>query len=1044
MKNFSIYRASAGSGKTYLLTYNYIKLALQGPDNFKSILAVTFTNKAMEEMKHRIVETLEKLSVGEHSMRSDLTHDLKISEDELKDRSSRLLITLLHNYSYFAISTIDTFFQRVVRSFAREMGIQSGFKIELDQTKILSDVIDEMMKNMAVDQQLVSWLTDFAIHQINAGKNWDTKRQIKQLSGELFKEEVVLRKNEIFGLLDDPKFMSDFVKLVFHQKSAFEDAYQSLGQSAVDKASEYGLSMVDFSYGAGGVGGYFFSVSGGEVKEPGKRVISALEDGKWAKAKSPSLPSIESAIADGLDLAVANMVSFYKDNITKYHTINQVSNYLYTLGLLSKVSESLQDFKTENELVLISDFPVFLNEIINDSDSPFVYEKIGNRYSHYLIDEFQDTSGLQWNNFKPLIQDSISEGNFNMVVGDIKQSIYRWRGGNWKILLDQIKADIGEQYCNEDSLITNRRSKQNVVEFNNSFFSKAPLILEKHWNARFGNGKEELKIKKAYQDVAQHAYDQSNEGMIDILFIDKKEVDDLEHEVNSRLIQNIQKLQDHNYRLSDITILVRTNDEGRRISNALMDYQKSSKSDKYNYDVISNESLFIRKNSAVNIIIQSIQLGTDMNESLFKEQLIYAYEHYYIGSENAKEIVLEFFEILESIPNHSLSSIIDIAVEHFNLYGRKKDLSYLVTFHDTIQEYLKYEVDSPSQFLIWWEDKKNRSIQLSGEQNAMKLMTIHKSKGLQFKAVLIPFCSWSMDHKGGFREQMLWCDTSTSDYLGKLPFLPLKYSSALNETIFASDYMSEKGDAYLDNLNLLYVALTRAEEVLFITSDFIPKNQPGVDSVADLLLEFSKQEDMMIVDIHEGATNMISGNLPSHTEYPVEEKIGIEIEAKKDFSINHQHLKFKSDQHILQEEQQRSIDYGEIVHWVFSKIEVKNDFKRALNQAVSKFSLSNEELVEIKSLLRKVWDLPEVANWFSGAWQVKNESSILLENGRVKRPDRVVFDNDTTLVIDYKTGKELSTHKTQVADYKRLLEQMGFMKVKGYLLYLNSFQVVEV
>lgn len=1035
MKNFSIYRASAGSGKTYLLTYNYIKLALQHPDNFKSILAVTFTNKAMEEMKSRIVKTLKELSDGQHSMTFDLMADLGINETALSRRCADLVTAILHNYSFFAVSTIDTFFQKVVRSFAREMGIHSGFKIELDQTKVLSEVIDQLVADMGDDKQLISWLTDFAIHQIGQGKNWDTKRQIKQLSGELFKEEVVLQKSTLFAQLEDDSFMPSFVKSVFDKKATFEKELIALAEAAKVKMQHFGLTAEDFTQKGRGVGGYVDKTTAGEVSKPNSYVLAALSDGKWASPKSDTFSQVESALAVGLDLAVANLVSYYNDHVKAYNSLQQVANYLYTFGLLSRVHEALQEYKNENELLLISDFPVFLNEIIHDSDSPFVYEKIGNRYRHFLIDEFQDTSGLQWNNFKPLIKDSISEGQFNMVVGDIKQSIYRWRAGNWKILLDQIKNDIGENYSDEKSLDTNHRSKQVIVEFNNDLFAKAPELLEKSLGKKIASEGIDFKLQRAYQNATQNPADQSGDGWVDLAFINKKEIDNADEMVINRLVENLQSLQNHNYELRDITILVRTNTEGRKISQALMEYQSENPDEKYRYDTISNETLFIRKNPAVHLLLQCFQLAVDPSEDLYVEQLRYAFNHY-SDSSSDESLVDTFVDFTVNNRNHSVSFIMDEAFAHFHLFDQSKDVAYLMAFQDSVLDFLQYESDSLSEFLVWWADHQNRSIQMSGDANAINIMTVHKSKGLQFKAVIIPFCNWALDHKGGFTEQMLWCNTNKHEELSAVPMLPMRYSSAMAETIFAEEYFVEKHDIFLDNLNLLYVALTRAEEVLLVTSTYTPAFN-GANTVGDLLHDYCDEQESFEAS-EDDIQKLVIGQMGEYSTGEPEMLEGIALVPNTSHVNIDQRLKFRTSKHIMDEAQQRSIDYGEIVHWVFSRIKIKQDFRQALDQAVKKFALIPEELEEIKVLLREVWELPEVSNWFDEKWKVKNESSILMENGRIKRPDRVIYEGDTALVIDYKTGKPAESHMNQVRNYKGLLSKMGYKRVEGYLLYLNS------
>ncbi|MEP5362924.1 MAG: UvrD-helicase domain-containing protein [Reichenbachiella sp.] len=1038
MKNFSIYRASAGSGKTYILTYNYIRLALKYPDYFKTVLAVTFTNKATEEMKSRILETLEQLSKGEHAMSSDLQIELNITEGQLAERADALLRSILHNYSFFAVTTIDAFFQKIVRSFAREIGIQTGFKIELDQSKVISEVIDKMLLEMVDDPQLIRWLTDFAIYQINQGKSWDTRNDIKSLSNELFNEFLVQNKHQVFAQLSQENFIGNFIISLNNRSKELVSGLKEIGQKIKLNLEGHGLTRDDFTYKAAGVGGYLDKVVNGEFAEPGKRVYDALEQGKWYSKGSDTGAAVDNAIADGLADLLSTAIDYYFKHNREYQSLQQVIKYIYTFGLLSRISEEINNYREDNDLLLISDFPVFLNEIINDSDAPYIYEKVGTRYKHYLIDEFQDTSGLQWNNFKPLIQDTLSAGNFSMVVGDIKQSIYRWRGGNWKILLDQIRKDIGESQIKDEGLSTNRRSKQNIVEFNNDLFNQAPEMLESHLGANHAEAiQANLNMKAAYHSSAQQLFDESGEGLINLQFYEKNdEIEDADEFVIEELVKNIKRLQDANYQLNDIAILVRTNPQGRKITEGLMEYHLKAGNDGYKYDVISNESLFIKNNPAVHLVLQSLTWIANTEQPLAISQLKYACQQYAerIGDHiNVEELVVREDELTRM----NLSQMVEILIDHFNLFSKPQDHAYILSFQDLVIDYLKYERDSLNDFLVWWADHDTRSIQVSEDQEAMRLMTVHKSKGLQFKVVIVPYCQWKLDHSGT-NEQLLWCETSGSPVLEQIPFVPVRYKSDLSNTVFAQDYFLEKSDIYLDNLNLLYVALTRAEEALFILSQ-VNANSKGITHVGDILFNYTKEKAL----IQEGLESIEIGRLPAYSSY-VEELLNQESLLPVSFSVPVDRVKLRHKARILEESVIESINYGQIIHWIFSLIQSKKDFTMALDKAQIKFGLSNEEMVDIKIKLREIWEIPQIAGWFESSWQVKNESSILLTDGKLKRPDRVIVRNNKAIVIDYKTGARSESHLRQVSEYKSILGQMGYDQVDGYLIYLSEPGVLAV
>lgn len=1029
VKKFSIYKASAGSGKTYTLTYNYIKLVLLYPEYFKSILAVTFTNKATDEMKSRIISTLHELSNGEHPMSESLKNELSIDDVELKKRSKHRLKTILHNYSFFAVTTIDAFFQKVVRSFAKEIGIHTGFSIELDQNKVLEEVIQEILMNLGKEPELISWLTSFAIYQINQGKSWDTNRQILSLSKELFKEQVMLNKNKLFQHIDEPSFMKDFIDHVKNEIETFESEYQSLGAEAVAICSQYGLSAQSFTYGLNGVGGYIFKVASGEIKEVGTRIKNALDKDAWVAKSSPEKETVAEAVSNGLEYSLAQMVEYYQTNSKQYFTLKQAFNYLYTYGLLSRVTQEIDKYKEENETLLISDFQLFLREIIHDSDSPYIYEKIGSRYKHFLIDEFQDTSAVQWGNFLPLIKDSLASGNFNMVVGDIKQSIYRWRGGNWKILLNQLKQDINQSFIKEESLLVNRRSKRNVVAFNNAFFDNAPVFIE----SKLGGDHVGLEVAKAYYGSEQEFKDEEVSGCVQLDFYNSKALEEKESYATDKLIANIQSLQAANYRLNDIAVLVRSNSDGRKVTEALMAYALAHPEDSYRYDIISNESLYLRKNKAVHFILQAITFITNPNEPLYKRQL-----------DQAMSVLgLEWQDRILDWRNYTLSNLVHIIIEAYELLSISSQIPYLMAFQDAVKDFMKYGKDTLVDFEDWWSKNSNRSIQVAADLDAMQLMTIHKSKGLQFKAVIIPFCNWSMDHIGGMSEQLLWCDTKDSKTMNRIPLLPMKYGSAMANSEFEASYYQEKHDIHLDNLNMLYVALTRAEEYLNVICNVDPKSK-GALTAAYLLFKHAEVDDLIGDESFETELGVQVGSIISQIDRKENNSSEQAILSRNGGNIRAEKIMIRHKAILMEDDQIASMNYGDIVHWIFSKITVKSDFNSAIESAKRRFGLGNQELDEIRQRLRKIWDMPGVSNWFSDQWEVKNESSILLTSGQMKRPDRVISKGERAIIIDYKTGVKSDGHMRQVREYKSLLKQMGYQEVLGYLIYFSNPEVVAV
>ena len=1034
MKNFAIYRASAGSGKTYTLTYNYLRLALKYPDNYKHILAVTFTNKATEEMKARIISTLKLLRRGDHPMSASLVEDLHISEKELSQRADALLKKILHNYSFFSVSTIDTFFQRIVRSFAREMGVQTGFKIELDQSKVLDDVIDKLLKNVSDDPALVSWLTQFALSKLAEGKSWETKKDITDLARELFREDLIADKEAIFGRLVQKDFGSVFVHSLYEKRRAFENEYQQFGRDIVNLLNRFDLDPSDLNYGLSGVGGYIIKVANGAFKEPTNRAKTAVEEDVWYSKTSKQKHAIDAATSAGLAQLVGDMISYYEHHSKEYFSIVAVVKNIYAFGLLARVSNGIDQYRSENDLLLISDFPIILNQIISDSDSPFIYEKTGTRYQHFLIDEFQDTSQLQWQNFRPLIADSLSQNNFNMVVGDVKQSIYRWRGGDWRILLEGIIRDVRDEYVSQQSLSTNRRSKENIVRFNNRLFEESPRQLEYKLTDKLNGNGDLLRLQSAYIGASQELYDESSEGQIDMCWVTSQadEEDDRVEQLLEAMIDRINFLQDHHYQPRDIAILVRNSTHGKLVADRLVKATNEGSNDRYDYCFVSNETLALKNNSAVNLILMALEFVVLPQDQIKLAQLRYAGSHHGVSSAKIEEYIERHDEVFFQMLTEHVTHII----RHFDLLHKSDDMAYVMAFQDAIMDYLQYEPDSVLEFLDWWEQNCKRSIQLSDDLNAIRIMTVHKSKGLQFKAVLIPFCHWKLDYSVNQRP-LLWGSAAEIEELKTLPKVPIRYASELEQTIFCQSYYQEKNDVYLDNLNLLYVAVTRAEEYLYLGG----KVGKGLDSVADLVL---KIEDPSSFNEEANEFTKTIGRIPSHTAYEVPQAKGYELTPLARSSSQSAGLQLRQQQRLLEDAVQKSVDYGEIVHWLLSQIEFKSDFTKALQLAVVRYSLSDDELNDIRQMLRRAWELPGVSGWFDDKWKVKNEASILMADGQLKRPDRVIIDGDVVWVIDYKTGQQSTSHISQVKSYMEVMQLMGYSVVRGFLLYLTSLEVIEI
>lgn len=567
IKPFIIYKSSAGSGKTYTLTLEYLKLALKYPGAFKQILAVTFTNKATQEMKARILEFLERLSVEvrpDEFLDQELIKHLDIDADGLKERAKNTLLDILHSYGDFSVSTIDSFFQKVIRAFAREMDLQAKFDVELDQDAVLDRLVDRVVEKVSEDANLKNWLVDYAKEQIQNGNSWDIRVGIKGLGREIFQEKFKAHRETFQAAIEQDDLISRLKAYIFQQRAAMVQLGNEMHQTANDIIRQHGLEWTDFS---GGKGTQNFAIKLdrlGNRDNPfpdftEKQLEKVDDSDQWSTKTSKQKDAISSAVEAGLRALVHKSISMK----SSWCTLDALLKNLNVYGVFRNLILELRDLKDEEGILLISDVNDFLKEITKDNEAPFIYEKIGNQYKHFLIDEFQDTSDFQWSSFKPLLVNSLASGNTNLLVGDVKQSIYRWRGGKLELLLKEVEDQIGDKMTVVKNLDVNYRSLPKVIDFNNTLFGGLPGFLQNVMSDVHQVDAEEL-LDFAFKEVQQKVPEKKRalpfQGFVHLEFEEKEsrrsseeEEEELEEDsVLDKLPQLVERLQDKGYALKDI------------------------------------------------------------------------------------------------------------------------------------------------------------------------------------------------------------------------------------------------------------------------------------------------------------------------------------------------------------------------------------------------------------------------------------------------------------------------------------------------------------
>ncbi len=1091
-----IYKASAGSGKTYTLTLEYIKLLLgyrdeqgeyriykKSDSSHRRILAVTFTNKATEEMKHRIVAQLDILAHNpeESGYIKSLTTLYRCDVETVRNIAAETLYVLLHDFSYFNISTIDRFFQQVLRNFTREVGLQGSFEVEMDNNFVTASAIDRMYSELSDTGQkdLLNWLVHYAQERIEAGRWWslgnhaERKDDLRDLAGELNKESYKDYHAEIQEKIKDKTFLDSYLKEMRRIMRDYEAMLKQLGEKAMAIIGQYGLSVADFKGKERGWCSNFSKWAEGSLKPPTATFESMVDnqDGWFNKKDTPSC--IQELYADLNPIAQEVMQAFGEPFI-EYNTAEQSAKYIYALGILADIGRRIEEYEREHNTLLLSDTAGILNTIIDESDAPFIYEKLGTKVNHFMIDEFQDTSKLQWRNFEPLIRESLSRDLANLIVGDVKQSIYRWRNSDWSLLNERVQQQYSPSQYSELSMDTNYRSCARVVEFNNRVFSDTARVLQEQLTREVNdsalvNRGFDVKIEKAYADIVQKVCDKKTPllGRVSVsMWYPSKEVG-FKAEALNRIPDLLRQLQDRGYKPGDIAFLVRTAKEGVEIVDLLLRLNEENSDPNYCYDVISNESLLIKNSPTINLVIGILRYIQDSTTELNRLVALYEYNRQHRVAEQDSSAFLAYFEnrgnienyfdndfrsFIEEVRKKPLFEMCECIIARFvNREEATGERVYIQAFQDCVLDYCRSHTVDLGSFLLWWSDNEEKlSVTTPQAQNAMQVMTIHKSKGLEFRAVIIPFCDWGMDHPP-FGTNFIWCKPTQAPF-NNLPVLPLRYSSKLANTYYAADYFEEKMNAFIDNLNVAYVAFTRAGEELHImaprTSNRTDSNRIGTISA---LLENSLFADDTSGDelLYDTGDDWCAGLMDERNAQLVEKETGDKYVELVNADAYHSiepgaRLRLRlQGKGVFGEGGDRA--YGTLMHRILGEITRVEDVKNTVDAFVRAGELSENEADATAQKIYQWLDNETVKPWFAPGIQVWSERAILQPNGTFYRPDRVVELPDEVVVIDYKFGNvERNTYKKQVANYVDLIRAMGYPHVSGFIWYVTLEKITPV
>jgi ATP-dependent exoDNAse (exonuclease V) beta subunit len=1060
MSQLHIIKASAGSGKTFSLTREFLRLVLTEPiDYYKHILAVTFTNKATSEMKSRIL--LELFLLGSNLESAHLAGLLEYlpnkTESQIRTKSNAILKQILHGYSWFRIETIDSFFQGVIRSFIREIGVPGNYNVEIDQSKILENAVDNFLDNLGNSTHSLKWVLEYIENKIEEGKSWVVNAEIQDLGRHLFNENVIDKSEYLEKFLGNEEVLKAFRDVLIAQIKSFEQNIVQTAGKATSILEQAGLTEDDFFQGNRGPYGFFVKNANGNLTVPNSYVIKVLENpDKWASGKSKRKDEVQITGENKLYPILVSITNCFNEEGEAYETAKLILKNYHILGLIYLLRNEIDQIKQDKGIMLISDAAPFIRKIINGNDIPFVYEKIGTQFNHLLIDEFQDTSRMQWDNFKPLLSNCLSGNNKCLVVGDVKQSIYRWRNSEWEILARKIKESFNKEFLFEEELDTNRRSCGNIVKFNNNFFSESIKVIE----TLITNQPEDMvSLSGIYENVVQKVPEsaKANEGAVYFKFFDEDVVSQDDTYFEEEIIRKINEALKLNYLPGDITFLVRTKSEGSVLARFLVEANKE-KLFIQDVGVISNESLFLIQSPVIKLLVAAMKYIYDPCEKIIAAEFIACYLQVY--SENKQSVIFpsgefelheigntidkNFYDLHKELKISGLYDVVEKLCSLLNLYNQETELVYLHSFLDVVYDYSSKETADLGGFLKYFnEEGAKKTISAAETNSSLKILTIHKSKGLQFPIVIIPFADWRYTP---MNNETIWVESENEPF-NKLPLIPVNYSERLSKSQFKKDYYKELYLSLIDNLNLLYVAFTRAEDALICLAK---KSENKVKTLGDILfktINSISSSEIMAFRADQDEQSFSTGILPGKPT----QALTAETDLMKNTIVAGYIPKVKISRQAREfmrrkENKEDAAAVGRIFHAIMEKIKTATDIEPAIKSMQMQGVINQEEAEDMSIQLKEAFEKSRVEEWFSENNKVLTEIDIIGSSGKIHRPDRVIMQEDKVVVVDYKFGSEdeKEKHINQVLSYMGLVNNMGFPVVKGYIWYVLEHNVVEV
>ena len=1041
--SFTIFNASAGSGKTYTLVKKYLVLLLtsRSNDGYKNILAITFTNKAVAEMKTRIISSLKSLSKEEKNKKeqdllAQLAEESRMQPQEIEQRSRAILRNIIHDYAAFEVSTIDRFTHRVLRTFAKDLGLPMNFEVELRTEDILIEAVDRVISKAGEDKALTKVLVNFVLQKTDDDKSWDIARDLVEIAKLLTRET-----DQPFLEMLKHKKLEDFVDLskkVKKQIDLVEEALKAVCEGFFDLLESNGIVHDDFTRGS--CPGFFEKVQNADYSM--KLDLVWQEDLEAKALYSKKVAEDKKEILDRLQPEIFQSFTRAKNGILVIQFLEAIHKNLVPLSLLSSIQNEIEEIKKENSMVLISEFNSTIGKAVKDQPAPFIYERLGEHYRHYFVDEFQDTSQLQWENLIPLVDHTLTTehqkpdfGSLTL-VGDAKQSIYRWRGGKAEQFMELCKEKNPFNLQNKELVVLpkNYRSAKTIVDFNNHFFNFSSCCFQrKEHQELFENSSQEITSGK--------------EGYVNISFIEAENVDEEMEVYPQRVLEIIQKLEKQEVQKSGICILTRKRKESMAVANYLSEH---------GIPVISAESLLLSRSAEVGVLNHVLQFCLEPNNKTLKFEILDYVLRNLDGIENEFQFLKhalelngqEFFAALRIFG-------IDINLDYINAVSVYEAVEYLIRNFRMVKDsdaYLQFYLDfvfetSHSEgfgiltFLEVWERKKNDlSIVVPQGENAVQIMTIHKAKGLEFPIVIFPFANSPVKDTG---RENLWINLP--DYLkSEISVAYLRASEKMKNWDGDVPALYEElcCNSQLDALNVLYVALTRPVQQLYVVSKYEvdKKGNENENKISGLLISYLKH-----IQKWDESREHEFGNF--HELPEVEHDTTDSVQQETFFSSPTQGKGISiitRSGTLWNSYQQHAIEKGQLVHDLFARINDVGDVSTVLDEAREEGIFKEQDEEAVKNVIFEVVNHPELKDFYSEDCVNFNERDMISGKGEILRPDRINFEGKKAFLIDYKTGAESKKHHDQLNAYAQVLSAMKFSVEKKLLVYINERVSISV